>query len=157
LIQALLYFSTGYCSKAVQKLEAAISRAESSYFIQVFVEIYQCFPDFENLIVSMASTKNSHAGAIQSPFRVAVISLAERTSRTVMSASDLPRSHIDQVEVLTDRELQILQLLTKGCRNKEIGRQISVSEDTVKWHLKNIFSKLGVSSRVEAALCVSAT
>jgi DNA-binding NarL/FixJ family response regulator len=49
---------------------------------------------------------------------------------------------------LTNRERQIiLTLLTSGLSNKGIGRQLNLSEGTVKVHLHNIFAKLGVSSR----------
>src|SRR3546814_20395418 len=54
------------------------------------------------------------------------------------------------LEPLTDREKQILVYLANGVSNKEIARRIFVSENTVKFHLKNIYSKLAVSSRLQA-------
>ena len=53
------------------------------------------------------------------------------------------------VESLTLRELDILECLTKRPRNKEIARNLSISEETVKFHLKNLYRKLGVSGRQE--------
>jgi LuxR family maltose regulon positive regulatory protein len=53
-------------------------------------------------------------------------------------------------EALTDREKQILVYLGNGVSNKEMARRIFVSENTVKFHLKNIYSKLAVSSRLQA-------
>jgi DNA-binding NarL/FixJ family response regulator len=53
-------------------------------------------------------------------------------------------------EVLTARELEVLQLLTRGMRNKEIAARLYVSERTVKFHLANIYQKLNVSGRTEA-------
>lgn len=52
---------------------------------------------------------------------------------------------------LTMKEREILTLLVKGLSNLEISNQLSVSVATVKFHLTNIFSKLGVKNRVEAA------
>ena len=52
---------------------------------------------------------------------------------------------------LTAREREILVLLVKGLSNHEISLQLHVSTATVKYHLANIFSKLGVRNRVEAA------
>jgi len=49
---------------------------------------------------------------------------------------------------LTDRELQIVQLVASGYKNKEVGATLSISERTVKTHLTNIFQKLGVRDRV---------
>jgi two-component system, NarL family, nitrate/nitrite response regulator NarL len=54
--------------------------------------------------------------------------------------------------LLSDREKQVVQLVTQGLRNKEIGQKLFISEQTVKNHLHNIFDKLGVSDRLELAL-----
>jgi DNA-binding NarL/FixJ family response regulator len=51
---------------------------------------------------------------------------------------------------LTTRELEILRLVQRGRRNREIARELGLEEKTVKNHLNSIYSKLGISSRVEA-------
>lgn len=56
------------------------------------------------------------------------------------------------LEDLTPRELEILEWLVKGDSNKEIARELSISESTVKVHVQNILKKFKVSSRVEAAV-----
>ncbi len=53
-------------------------------------------------------------------------------------------------EGLTEREMQVLQLLPSGASNKTIALQLGLSENTVKTHIRNIFGKLGVQSRAEA-------
>jgi two-component system NarL family response regulator len=53
---------------------------------------------------------------------------------------------------LTSREVGVLELVAKGMSNKEIGAALLVSETTIKYHLKNIYAKLGASDRTEAAL-----
>tara|TARA_R110000787_G_scaffold78941_5_gene172423 strand:+ start:521 stop:3313 length:2793 start_codon:yes stop_codon:yes gene_type:complete len=50
----------------------------------------------------------------------------------------------------TSRETEVLRLLNQGMANKEIARTLDVSADTVKWHLKNVFIKLGVGTRTQA-------
>jgi DNA-binding NarL/FixJ family response regulator len=56
---------------------------------------------------------------------------------------------------LTPREREVLTLVAAGCANKEIARQCSVSEETVKHHLTRIFDKVGVSNRTELAMVAS--
>ncbi|MHC1763348.1 MAG: response regulator [Verrucomicrobiia bacterium] len=53
---------------------------------------------------------------------------------------------------LTQREVEVLKLITKGKSNKEIGAILDITEDTVKGHLKSVFGKLGVSDRTQAAI-----
>jgi len=53
---------------------------------------------------------------------------------------------------LTNREMEVLRLVVKGQTNQEIGISLGISDKTVEKHLENVFIKLGVSSRVEAAV-----
>jgi DNA-binding NarL/FixJ family response regulator len=53
-------------------------------------------------------------------------------------------------EALTAREQEVLRLLARGLRNKEIAARLYVSERTVNFHLANIYQKLNVSGRTEA-------
>ena len=57
-----------------------------------------------------------------------------------------------QQELLTKRELEVLKLIAEGLFNKEIAYQLSISEKTVKNHVSNIFKKIGVSDRTQAAV-----
>ena len=52
---------------------------------------------------------------------------------------------------LSERETVILEAVARGLSNREIGRELWISEQTVKFHLRNLYRKLGVSSRTEAA------
>jgi len=62
--------------------------------------------------------------------------------------------HIDALvpNGLTPRERDVLRLVIEGQSNKEIGRSLSISEDTAKKHVQTILSKLGVSDRTQAAV-----
>jgi DNA-binding NarL/FixJ family response regulator len=53
-------------------------------------------------------------------------------------------------ETLSDREIEVLQLMAKGSANKQIAASLSISESTVKTHVANIFQKLDVNHRTEA-------
>jgi DNA-binding NarL/FixJ family response regulator len=54
--------------------------------------------------------------------------------------------------VLSDREVEVLKLVAAGRSNREIAGELSVSENTVKFHLRNILQRLGVSNRTEAVM-----
>lgn len=70
------------------------------------------------------------------------------------SGTDLSRSQTSGrsglLEPLTDRETKILMLLANGVSNKEMAGRLFVSENTIKFHLKHIYSKLAVASRLQA-------
>lgn len=53
---------------------------------------------------------------------------------------------------LTDRELQVLQMIAEGLSNKMIGNKLGIAESTVKVHVKHILGKVGLRTRVEAAV-----
>ena len=59
-------------------------------------------------------------------------------------------SAVSSVSALTDRELAVMELLSQGFSNKEIGRKLELSDNTIKFHLRNIFAKLKVSTRTAA-------
>ena len=80
------------------------------------------------------AVRKVHAGSRRIPTAVAE-KLAER-----MSGSDL-----------TARELEVLEQIVRGKSNKEIGQLLNISEATVKSHINNILSKLGVNDRTQAA------
>jgi LuxR family maltose regulon positive regulatory protein len=52
---------------------------------------------------------------------------------------------------LTEREYEVLELLAQGLRNEEIAAKLVISLNTVKFHVRTIYSRLGVRNRVEAS------
>ncbi|MEW6345681.1 MAG: response regulator transcription factor [Pseudomonadota bacterium] len=61
-----------------------------------------------------------------------------------------PMASAVHIEALTSREIDVLAMLAEGLSNKEIARQLAISDNTVKFHLSSIFGKLGATSRTEA-------
>ncbi|CAG0997413.1 Oxygen regulatory protein NreC [Anaerolineales bacterium] len=53
------------------------------------------------------------------------------------------------IELLTAREMEVIQLMAQGLANKQIALRLGISEHTVKFHLSSLYSKLGTSSRTE--------
>jgi DNA-binding NarL/FixJ family response regulator len=56
---------------------------------------------------------------------------------------------------LSDREVQVLRLLARGSKNKEIANELAISARTVQHHVRHIYNKIGLSSRAAAALFAS--
>ena len=59
---------------------------------------------------------------------------------------------IRRLESLTEREREVLGLLTNGDRSKDLARQLGISHRTIQKHLQRIYAKLGVDGRTAAAL-----
>jgi len=78
--------------------------------------------------------------------------LRQAAEATVFHAVGLEDRDGDSEEVgLTKREKTLLKAVAKGLSNQAIGKELWISEQTVKFHLRNIYRKLGVTSRTEAA------
>lgn len=76
------------------------------------------------------------------------VHLAPRVAMRLARGMQVP----ERSEILTRREVDVLRLLASGASNKEISRDLSLGEKTIKTHVSNILSKLGVQSRTQAAL-----
>ena len=70
----------------------------------------------------------------------------------VMKEKLLQTKEKTEDEVLTRREIEVLKLVAEGLFNKEIAFKLSISEKTVKNHVSNIFKKIGVFDRTQAAV-----
>jgi DNA-binding NarL/FixJ family response regulator len=81
---------------------------------------------------------------VLSPEIVARLVAGRKPSR--QTASGVP------FETLTLREIEVLAMLADGLGNKEIARQLDISDNTVKFHLSSIFGKLGATNRTEAVM-----
>jgi two-component system, NarL family, nitrate/nitrite response regulator NarL len=79
---------------------------------------------------------------------------AKFLSEPILNEGELPRAQITR-STLTEREIQILELIGKGKSNSEISQALNLSEATVKHYITPLFRKLGVKNRTEAALSLT--
>ena len=79
------------------------------------------------------------------------------TTRLIGRFADLSRRRAVQAPSLTQREIELLRLVARGLSNKAIAQTLSISHNTVKYHVRNILQKLGVQNRTEAVTRAIAT
>src|SRR5258707_9620663 len=87
--------------------------------------------------------REAHAGGVP---------MSSEIARKVLGAFREPAPSATEEHNLSRREQEVLELLAHGCSNKEIADKLSISIETVTWHLRHIYNKLHVHSRTQAAL-----
>jgi LuxR family maltose regulon positive regulatory protein len=126
---------------ALQVLSRALSLAEPEGYMRTFLDEGE----------EMARLLYKSADRGYSPAYVGRL-LAEFSdlSSTTPGTSD-PAAEERLVEPLSERELQVLALVAEGLSNREIAGRLYISLSTVKGHIANIYGKLGVNNRTQAA------
>jgi DNA-binding NarL/FixJ family response regulator len=81
---------------------------------------------------------------------ITAIRAVQRGDRVIPTAVAARLAEFPERSDLTERELEVLELVARGLSNKEVARAIGRTDETVKIHLKNMFAKLGVADRTEA-------
>jgi two-component system, NarL family, response regulator LiaR len=94
--------------------------------------------------------KNVSAGELAQAIQAACAGRSTLAPEATQALINVARQKPGLGSDLTERELQVLTLLVMGLSNSDIASQLNISMATVKYHLSNIFSKLGAKSRVEA-------
>ncbi len=131
--------------------------------LQCLAGIRDRYPDVKVVILSVSTDpgviqtvlKRGAAAYIVKSVNPADLSSALRQAAegTVFSAVGLPENGANAVAKeagLSEREVDILDALSRGLSNSAIGKELWIAEQTVKFHLTNIYRKLDVSSRIEA-------
>ena len=147
-LQALTFQATGDLDRALNALERALSLAEPQGFIRTFVDegppmarlLYEALPRAESL---------SHGISPDYVHRLLAAFPVADPEQTDPSKSQVPESEL--IEPLSERELEVLQLIAEGLTNPEIATRLYLSLNTVKVHTRNVYGKLGANNRTQAA------
>jgi len=91
----------------------------------------------------LQAVREVHAGGVP---------MSSEIARKVLGAFRERSPAPSEEQSLSRREQEILELLSQGCSNKDIAARLSLSTETVAWHLRHIYTKLHVRSRTQAAL-----
>jgi DNA-binding NarL/FixJ family response regulator len=161
LAQARIALAEGHHGSAVERSLSAVAAAESAG-ARVDAAVARTFAgralgqagDRDSAIeqLSRAGDELSRFGAVR--YREAVDRELRRLGETVRRRARGASPTATGLASLTERELEIARLAADRLTNREIGRRVFLSEKTIETHMRNIFHKLGLSSRVEVARAV---
>jgi PAS domain S-box-containing protein len=132
--------------KAARRFEMVANRPDGA---DVWLDVTTITVDDEGQSVAVHVLCESVASR-----RMAAVAedVAHRLANARPDAATEENSQLDLRRVLTPRELDVLQLLAAGLSTDKIGRQLGLSRATVRSHVQNLLPKLGVHSRIEAAV-----
>ena len=136
--QALFYQAQGDQPRALAALEHALVLAEPEGYIRTFVD--EGVP-MQSLISEYRSTMPAHAHPLPG-YVDRILGFFPNSTKTVSQ----PRA-AKMVEPLSEREMEVLNLLRSELSGPEISQRLTVSLNTLRTHTKNIFNKLGVNNR----------
>ncbi len=148
VLQALACQGRGEIDEALVALERALSYAEPQGYVRIFVDEG---PQMARLL-SEAATRGIAPGYVQR-LLAAFVETEYTGSPAAKEAVPSPAVHhppSGMVEPLTERELEVLQLIAAGLSNREIADRLVLALSTVKVHTRNIYGKLGVHRRTQA-------
>ncbi|UCC52562.1 MAG: tetratricopeptide repeat protein, partial [Anaerolineaceae bacterium] len=140
-LQSLAAQSAGDTSLALSALEQALLTGQAEGFMRIFVNEG---PPMARLLYEALAHEISPEYVRQ---LLAAFPTPEPQRAEISRAPDPDAAW---VEPLSEREVEVLQLVAEGLKNQEIGDKLYLSQNTVKAHNRNIFSKLGVNSRTQA-------
>jgi LuxR family maltose regulon positive regulatory protein len=152
-LQALVLSEQGKRTEALAVLQGAVEQAEPEGYIRPFLDegpqmavmlrrlqANGMAPEYLTRVLEAFESVEWEQGAVQTDVR------PQTEATRVVPAQSLP----ELLEPLSERELEVLELIAEGRSNEEVGRALYVSVGTVKTHLKHIYGKLGVHTRTQA-------
>ena len=140
-LQALILQAQGKMPAALEVLKQALRLAEPQGYMRVFIDLGQ----------SMAHLLYEAASKDLAPAYTGRLLAAFPAARNETADGRQGESQDELVEPLSQRELEVLHLIADGLTNRELAERLVISLSTVKGHTANIYSKLGVKNRTQAA------
>jgi LuxR family maltose regulon positive regulatory protein len=141
ILQALVLQAQGDVNQAISFLIKAIELAEPRGFTRIFVDEG---PPMANLLYEALKRE------IAPPYVQRLLAAYPVTEQEESASPNSQRDQNGLIEPLSDREIEVLQLIALGLTNQDIATRLFLSLHTVKAHTRNIYSKLAVHTRTEA-------
>ena len=143
IARALIFEGLGDSAAAIHELETALEIAE----VRGYTRFFDHGPELHRLL-QQAAEKNIHASYAEQ-----LLNSFQRMrikSKITRPLSNLGKDRLHLVDPLSERELEVLGLLAAGLSPAEVAKKLFLSPFTLKAHTQNIYTKLGVHSRIEA-------
>jgi LuxR family maltose regulon positive regulatory protein len=155
ILQAQAYDAEGHLARAVTALEQALALAEPEGYVRIFLDEGARMAKLLEQVVARASPSSSYATRLLNAFKAEVFLVEPRHTSLLpagkQAAFDQLRFSVPSlVESLSDREIEVLQLIAEGASNPEIASTLCITTNTVKKHVPNLFGKLNATSRTQA-------
>jgi LuxR family maltose regulon positive regulatory protein len=141
VLQAVALQADGDQDQAVQLLLDALALGEPEGLIRLFVD--------EGRPMAPLLTAAAAHGLMLDYIGKMLAACEVEKQKYEATVSQVPPAQ-PLIEALSPREVEVLQLMARGCSNQEIAGQLFLALDTVKWHNRHIFGKLQVQRRTEA-------
>lgn len=142
LLQSETYHVFGETAQAVSILSRVLELTEPEGFVRLFLDAGQPLTDLlKGILLTRCPVSAAYAHKL-----LDALNNRDGSTAALPAVSTQPLT-----ESLTERELEVLKLLTAGYSNQDIAQILVVSTGTVKTHIKNIYSKMSVHSRTQAA------
>lgn len=149
-LQAIACWRGGQQEHAVTLLCESVIRACEHDNVGSFLDEEGLLPILKACRRRVAASGTASENSARTQHLERIVAAISKCAGGRTHAASGPERHHDQVECITEKELSLLKVLAQGCSNLEIARKLDISENTVKWHLKNIYLKLGARNRVDA-------
>ncbi len=142
-LQALTAQAAGHPAPALVALERALNLAEPGGYVRVFLD--------GGLPMARLLQEARNQGGV-ADYATRLLLAFPTAEAAPASPAVMPAASSDLLEPLSDREIEVLQLIAEGLTNREIASRLYLTLNTVKAHTRNIYGKLDVHSRTQAVM-----
>ena len=149
VLKAYAYYQSGRSNDAAREISRAAQLSKKTDILIPFLE----FPDYVRPILSEVIDMRREVGTAEELIQESPeFKLLKRIAPkdTILQTVEAANEDAWIVEDLTNREIELLQLIESGMTNAQLAAHLVLSVATVKWHLHNVFQKLGVKNRMGA-------
>ncbi|MFX3635575.1 MAG: LuxR C-terminal-related transcriptional regulator [Candidatus Pristimantibacillus sp.] len=141
LIQSVTYHRLGETKIAYLRLETALQLAKPEGYIRSFIDEG---PIMAEMLAAYMKMQQDSKVIGRFPVSLAYI------KQLIQAINGMSEEYLSLEEILTEQEKKVLLLIAGGLSNKEIALHLNIKSETVKFHIKNVYRKLEVNSRVQA-------